>query len=199
MKVIGIAGGSGTGKSTIAAHLAGRGAQCIDADRIAHDLLVNDSAVIRAVRDAFGEVVFSDGVVDRKILGNIVFADSRKRESLNSILHPVILEICRRKVLEFEAAGVALVVVDAALLLEVEIPFEIDLVIALRATRDEQVSRLLAKGGASRREIAARLDGQERLERSFDRADVVLEATKPLHTVLAEVDRIVDGLLSKRE
>jgi dephospho-CoA kinase len=195
MRVIGIAGGSGTGKSTIAAHLAGKGAQCIDADRIAHELLVNDSEVIRAVRDAFGEIVFSDGVIDRKKLGKIVFADSRRRGSLNSILHPAIMEICRRKVLEFDAAGAALVVIDAALLLEVEIPFEIDLVIALRAARDEQERRLLAKGGASRGEIAARLDGQERLEQSFDRADVVLDTTKPLHAVLAEVDRVVDDLL----
>jgi dephospho-CoA kinase len=197
MKVIGLAGGSGTGKSAIASHLAGRGARHIDADKIGHDLLRGDPGIIRAVRDAFGEDVFSDGVVDRRKLGRVVFGDSRRLGTLNAILHPAVLEACRRMILQLEEDGTEMVVVDAALLLEVEFPFEFDLVIALRAPRVEQEKRLLAKGGASRDEIAARLDSQARLERSFEDADVVLDTTGPLHRVLAEVDRIVDGLVSK--
>ena len=196
MKIIGLVGGSGTGKTTIAAHLAARGAGHVDADRIAHDLLANDERVIRAVQERFGRGVFTGGSVDRKKLGGVVFGDRRALDELNSILHPAVLEVCRQRILEFETAGVALAVVDAALLLEVVVPFDIDLVIALRATRGEQERRLLKKGGATREEIAARLDNQARLEESFGKADVVVDTAKPLPAVLVEIDRIVDEFLT---
>jgi len=197
MKVIGLAGESGTGKSTIAAHLVERGAGHIDADRVAHDVLREDEGVVCAIRERFGDGVFTDDLVDRGKLGRIVFGDRGALEKLNAIVHPAVLEVCRRKLEEFETAGVALAVVDAALLLEASVSFEIDLVIALRASRDEQVRRLLAKGGATRSEIDARLDSQRHLERSYEAADVVLDTAKPLALVLAEVDRVVDALLAE--
>ena len=196
MKIIGLVGGSGTGKTTIAAHLAARGAGHVDADRIAHDLLANDERVIRAVQERFGRGVFTGGSVDRKKLGGVVFGDRRALDELGSIIHPAVLEVCRQRILEFETAGVALVVVDAALLLDVVVPFDIDLVIALRATRGEKERRLLARGEATREEITARLDNQARLEKSFDKADVVVDTTKPVAAVLVEIDRVVDELLA---
>ena len=195
MKVIGLAGGSGTGKSTIAAHLASRGAVHIDADRVAHDVLVGDEGVVRAIRERFGDGVLTGGRVDRAKLGKVVFADGDSLDALNAIVHPAVLEVCRRELEKCENDGAALAVVDAALLLEVDAPFRIDLVIALRASRDEQARRLSAKGGATREEIEARLDSQRRLEGSYADADVVLDTTKPLALVLAEVDRVVDALL----
>lgn len=199
MKVIGLAGGSGTGKSTIAAHLEKRGGHHIDADRIAHDLLSNDEGIIRSVERRFGRGVFTGGRIDRKKLGTVVFADRRALDDLNAIIHPAVMEACRRRIVESERAGAAFAVVDAALLLEVESPFEIDLVIALRASRDEKEKRLLRKGGAAAEEIARRLDAQARLEQAFDRADVVVDTTGPLDDVLVAVDRVVDELLARNE
>lgn len=196
MTIIGLVGGSGTGKTTIAAHLVARGAVHVDADRIAHDLLVNNEGVVRAVEERFGPGVFTGGSVDRKKLGRVVFGDRGALEDLNSIIHPAVMEVCRQRILEIESAGVVLVVVDAALLLEVAVPFEIDLVIALRATRGEQERRLLEKGGATREEIIARLDNQARLGESFGKADVVVDTAKPLPAVLAEIDRVMDELLA---
>jgi len=197
MKVIGLAGGSGTGKSTIAAHLVERGAVHIDADRVAHEVLLEDEGVIRAIRERFGDGVMTGGLIDRVKLGKIVFGDRKDLDALNAIVHPAVMEVCRLKLEECEASGVALAIVDAALLLEVSIPFDIDLVIALRVSRDEQVKRLLAKGWATRPEIDARLESQRDLERSYASADVVLDTTKPLAHVLAEVDRVVDALLAE--
>ena len=69
MKIVGLVGASGTGKTTIARHLAASGAGHIDADRIAHEVLVKDDDVRRLVRERFGDDVFADGHVDRKRLG----------------------------------------------------------------------------------------------------------------------------------
>ena len=197
MKVIGLVGESGTGKSTVAAHLVNRGAGLIDADRIAHEVLGDDPQVVRSVRDRFGDGVFTDGSVDRAKLAFVVFNDRDALVALGEILHPQVLERCRRKLSEFESRGVDLVVVDAALLLEVDVPFKLDFVVALRASRDVQVARLLSKGGANREEIIARLESQSNLERSFERADVVIDAARPLAVVLAEVDRVVGEWLSR--
>jgi dephospho-CoA kinase len=197
MKVIGLAGASGTGKTTVAEHLEKRGGRRIDADRIAHELLANDDSVVRAIERRFGREVFTGGTIDRKKLGAVVFGDRRALADLNAIVHPAVMEECRRRIGECEKAGVVLAVVDAALLLDVSAPFEIDLVIALRAERGERERRLLEKGGAERGEIAARLDSQGRLEESFDRADVVVDTTGPLADVFAAIDRAVDELLSR--
>lgn len=198
MKILGLVGGSGAGKSTVAAHLVSRGAGLVDADRIAHALL-GDERVREEICEKFGDDVFSAGQVDRSKLGKVVFGDPEARRALNAIVHPLVLESCRRRLAEFESQGVELAVVDAALLLEVEVPFRLDLVVALRVSRDVQTERLLAKGGATLDGIVARLDSQSELERAFDRADVVIDAARSLADVLADVDRVVGELLSRKD
>jgi dephospho-CoA kinase len=195
MKVIGLVGGSGSGKSAIASHLVERGAGHIDADRIAHEVLRENQDVVRAVRERFGDGVFTGDTVDRKKLGKIVFEDPDALGALNRIVHPAVLDACRKRLEEFETAGARFVVVDAALLLGVGLPFDLDLVIALRVSREERARRLEKKGGATPAEIRARLDSQSDLEGSFNKADVIVDATGSLSLVLAEIDRIVDGLL----
>jgi dephospho-CoA kinase len=195
MKVIGLVGESGTGKSTIAAHLEARGAGCVDADGLAHTALRDDPRVERMIRERFGDDVFTDGEIDRKKLGTIVFDDAAALEALNRIVHPAVIEGFLRQLEAFENAGFELAVVDAALLLEVDVPFDIDLVIALRASREEQTRRLIAKGGVSRAEVTARLDNQAHIEKSFYRADVLLDTNRPLSDVLSEIDDLVQVLL----
>jgi dephospho-CoA kinase len=197
MIVIGLVGESGTGKTTIARHLEKRGAGHVDADALAHEILSSRSGVIRKIAEQWGEVVFTAGAVDRKKLGELVFANADALAALNGIIHPPILDACRRRIEEFRAEGRSFVVVDAALLLEVDLPFDVDCVVALRASREEQARRLLGKGGVTRAEIAARLENQSDLEKSFYRADVVVDTNKSLNLVLEEIDGLVDGLLER--
>jgi dephospho-CoA kinase len=203
MIVVGLLGGSGTGKTTIAQCLAERlssyGVGHVDADSIAHDLLAGDRGVRRRIRERFGDRIMAGGAIDRKKLGAVVFGDDEALRDLNAIIHPAVVAACRERIGAFEKDGMGVVVVDAALLLEVPdspIALGIDHTIALRSTRAEQLRRLLAKGGATEGEISARLDSQTRLEKSFYKADDVVDTNRPLPEVVDEIVSIVEGLLS---
>lgn len=194
MRIVGLAGGSATGKSTIAAHLSRRGAAHVDADRVGHGLLENNRTVIARIRRRFGDAVFAGGAVDRRALAEVVFSAPAALEDLNAIIHPAIVDACAKRLERLRRNGVRLAVLDAALLLEAELPFEVDLMLALRCSPEEQMRRLEAKGGLSRPQIEARLRSQSALEKAFYRADVVVDTGRPLDEVLEEIDRLVDGL-----
>jgi dephospho-CoA kinase len=198
MKIIGLAGGSGTGKTTIAKHLEARGGGHLDADQIGHELLEFDPGVRSKVRRYFGPDVFEpDGTVNRKTLGQLVFEDRELLKVLSSILHPRIIDTCLQKVDEMSRAGLPFLVIDAALLLEVKMPLPVEHTIAVRCDKEEQVRRLLAKGGVSEADIRARLKSQERMEDYFVEADVVLDTDGELSEVLARVDKLVDEFLER--
>ena len=196
--MVGLVGGSGTGKSTIAAHLVDRGAGHIDADRVAYDVLAGDIEVQTRIGERFGDDVLSCGKIDRKALAERVFMDGDALEALNAIIHPPIIDACVRRLESLAKAGADLVVIDAALLLEVPLPFTIDLMIALRCGREERIRRLMKKGDRSQREIEARLGSQTHLEKSFCRADAVVDTGKPKSAVLKEIDRLVDPLWNEK-
>lgn len=198
--VIGVAGGSGTGKSTISSHLAKtyRGVH-VDGDCVAHAVLADDDDVIARIRDAFGNGVFdADGRVDRRRLGRVAFAAPSALERLNAIVHPAVVARCAEAVARARAGGAPLAIVDAALVLEVPVPFGLDLTIALTCERGERMRRLMAKGGWSEDEVRARLDRQDGMEKHFYKADAVVNTGRDLAAVLADVEALVDAVM-KRE
>ena len=196
MLVIGIAGASGTGKSTIASHVARRHRGThIDADRVAHAVLEEPDVVAR-IRGEFGaEVIDLDGSVNRRRLGGRVFADAGRRALLNRIVHPAIVRRCAAEVAAARARGDGVAVIDAALLLEVDMQVAFDLVIALSCDRDVRLARIMAKGGWSEAEVRARLDSQAGMEKHFYKADAVVDTGRDLQRVLEDVDRLVDAAL----
>jgi len=199
-RIIGLAGPSGAGKSTIAAHIAARrGGIVVDADRIGHEVLAHDPAAIEQIRSAFGGGVFDEeGRVDRRALGAVVFSDTGHRGRLNRIVHPRVVAESARQVDRARADRVALVVVDAALLFEVSMPFEFDLTIALTADLEIRRARLLGRGDRGPEAVDARLSGQDGLEKAFYKADAVVDTGRELPDVLAEIDGLVDGLFDTR-
>ncbi|MCZ6766993.1 MAG: dephospho-CoA kinase [bacterium] len=194
MTLIGLAGKSGSGKSTVAAHLEKRGAGHIDADRITHEVLESNGTVKEKLRARLGDEIFDGKHIDRGVLGRIVFGDAEALSDLNDIIHPAIIEGCRAQLEAYTKAGLDLVVVDAALLLEVPLPFSFDLMIGLRCGREELVRRLQSTGGLSDAAIHSRLDAQTHIDGGLDAADVVVDASRPIEEVLTEVDRLVDGV-----
>jgi len=197
MIVVGIAGGSGTGKSTIARHVAERfhGVH-IDADRVAHAALAEDAGVLVQLRATFGEGILNpDGSVSRLRLGRAVFADPALLARLNAIVHPAVIARCAAAVEAARAAGARVAVVDAALLFEVEMPFDFDLLIALTCDPQTRLARILAKGGWAEADVRARLARQQDMEKHFYKADAVVDTGRDLSSVLKDVGARVAAVL----
>jgi dephospho-CoA kinase len=173
--VVGLTGGIGSGKSTVAALLAELGAHVIDADKIGHEVYRPGTEGFRAVVDAFGAgVVAADGTIDRRALGAIVFADDAARLRLNALVHPLIgREIARR--IGAARAEALPIVIEAALLLEAGWRPLIDQVWLVSVPRETAIARLVASRGLTRAEVERRLDAQMTDAARRPLADLVIE------------------------
>ena len=141
--IIGITGGIGSGKSTVARILAELGADIIDADAIAHEALRRED-VEEAIRSEWGPDVFGlDGEVDRKALAKLVFADGGRIERLEAIVHPPVIEQIRR---QLAASTAPAVVIDAPLLTESKLNEQCDAVIFVDTPEDERHRRMEHRG-----------------------------------------------------
>jgi dephospho-CoA kinase len=171
--IIGLTGNIACGKSQIAGILRDLGAELIDADRVAHELLEPGTAEYGRIVERFGrEILLADGAIDRRKLGGIVFADPAALRDLEQILHPGVRPRIRAR---FAAAQVPVVVVEAIKLLEVGLYLETDAVWVVTADRDSQIQRLMDSRGLSRQEAETRVDAQPPQSEKVARADVVID------------------------
>lgn len=159
MKLIGICGGSGTGKTTICNQLVSLGAYVIDADRVAREIL--RPPVLAQLRRAFGKnILLADGSLDRKKLGKLVFNDGEQLKKLNEITHPLItqeiLDDIERHREQYDS-----IVVDAAVLHDAGLDRLCDLTVAVCAPPDTRLSRIMARDGISREAALARIRAQK--------------------------------------
>lgn len=187
--VVGLTGGIGSGKSTVAAMLADLGALVIDADRIGHEVYRPGTPGFRSVVDAFGAaVVGPDGTIDRRALGAVVFADPAALARLNAIVHPL---IAREIAARLEAAQAAPertpIVVEAAIMLEAGWRFadEIWAVVVEPATA---VARVTASRGLSAEEVERRLAAQMSNEERRRLATRVIENDGSLEALRRQVE-----------
>jgi dephospho-CoA kinase len=184
---IGLTGGIGSGKSTVSALLAARGAVVIDADRIAREVVEPGTPGLAAVAEAFGPGVLTpDGSLDRPALAAIVFADPAAREKLDGIVHPLV----RSRAAELAAAAPedAVVVHDVPLLVETGQAGSYDLVLVVQADPDTRIDRLVRRG-LTEEDARARIAAQASDEQRRAVADVVLENDGTPDDLAEQVDR----------
>jgi dephospho-CoA kinase len=174
---IGLTGGIGTGKTTVAAMLEDLGATVIHADTVGHEVYRPHSEGWRLVTEAFGtEIVAQDGTIDRQKLGKIVFADSSALERLNAIVHPLISEEIGRRIEAHRAAGsTAPVVVEAAILIEANWLPLVDTVWVVVAPQAAVIDRVQAERQLSPQQIQARIEAQIAEAKRRRYADVVID------------------------
>lgn len=198
MVVIGLTGGPGTGKSTVAAMLARRGAAVIEADRLGHQAYAPGTEGWRAVVEAFGpEIVGPDNTVDRARLGTLVFSDPEKLRRLNAIVHPIIRRLITEQLQKYRNAGARVVVIEAALLFEAGWDDLVDEVWVTQAPPEVAAARYAERTGLPeeevRRRMAAQLDAAEKIRR----ADRVVDTSGSLADVERQVDRLWNELTAR--
>jgi len=146
MITVGLTGGIASGKSTVSLLLKEKGAVIIDADKIAKDILKPDRPAWFKVAQYFSNAIIKDdGSIDRKKLGRIVFSDDKQLEMLNRLTHPYIIEDIKQQLSFYKQKGEAVIVLDAALLLELGLHNLVDEVWLVVVDINTQVERLLKR------------------------------------------------------
>lgn len=171
--VLGITGGFGTGKTTVAGYFRERGAKVIDADKIARYLVKPGSAVYKKIVAGFGRAVLKKNrTIDRLKLSQAVFPDRRLLNKLNRIVHPQVVKIMKK---ESNSAREKIVVLDVPLLFEAGLKPLTDKVIVVKLNRKVQLARLLKKTSLTKKEIVMRIKAQMPLSTKVRKADFVID------------------------
>jgi dephospho-CoA kinase len=199
MLIVGLTGGVASGKTAVSQILKEEGATLIDADQIARELVQPHTATWNELIKVFGkEILQEDGSIHRKKLAAKVFSDPEPRNLLNQILHPRIKTEMNKRVKEIgQKDPNAIVVIDAALLIELGDHREMDKVIIVTSTEKQQIERLKKRDGVDQEEAQRVLSSQMPLEEKMKVADFVIrnegsfeETRRRVKEVFQELKRI---------
>jgi len=193
MRIYGLTGGIGSGKSAVAERLRARGIPVVDADEVAHVLTRPGGRALPAVTAAFGPpVARPDGTIDRAALARLAFSDPAARRTLEALLHPLIDEDVRAWTAARAAEGHAVCVYAAPLLFEVSLDRRLDGVIVVLADEELRVRRVVARDGSSPDAVRARMAAQLGDDERLRRAQYVIRNDGTLEELARQVDAIVD-------
>lgn len=160
MIVVGLCGGSGSGKGLACTYFSELGIETLDTDVIYHSLISSSTPCLEEIVRVFGNTVLKDGAIDRRALAEIVFDSEEKRLTLNKIAHKHILEAVRLRISECEALGNIGVVIDAPLLFESGFDKECDTTICVLADDEIRINRIVARDSISRENAIKRINSQ---------------------------------------
>ena len=193
VKVVGLTGGIGAGKSTVSALLAEHGAVIIDADRIVHELQAPGQPVVAQMVERFGGgILLPDGALDRQAVADVVFSDPDALKALNDIVHPAVgAEIARR--LEAEQETDHVVILDVPLLVESKRDDMVALIV-VDVDPDVAVQRLVEQRGMSEDDARARIARQASREERLARADHVIDNHGDREELRARVAEVWDQI-----
>lgn len=191
---VGLTGGIGSGKSTVARRLADRGAVIIDADALAREVVAPGTPGLQQIRDRFGDTVIgADGALDRREMATIVFGDERARADLEKITHPLVASRCADLL---DAAGPeSIVVYDVPLLVENKLGADYHLVVVVDAHAEERLERLVQRRGMSEADVRARMAHQASDAQRAAAADVLIVNDGTEDELRAAVDELWDDRL----
>ncbi|MDP9250475.1 MAG: dephospho-CoA kinase [Chloroflexota bacterium] len=189
MKVIGLTGNMGCGKSTVAGMLRERGVAIIEADAVARQLRTNDDLVRRRIEERFG-------TVDAARLGSIVFSDRAALADLEAIVHPPLRDEIRSRLAELEAAGIEAACIEAIKLLESPLHDRCDEIWVVRCEESDAIARLASRG-IDEATARARLANQSSQADKIAAADVVIDGSAAPDETHRQVETALDALLAR--
>lgn len=192
-KIAALTGSIATGKSFVSAYLKNEfGFQIVDADKIGHSIL-DKPDVVEMIRKEFGKEIVYEGIVNRRMLGKIVFSDHKKLAGLNMIIHPLLIKE--------SLATIELLSADTPVIFEAAILFEagwhkyFDTVILTTCEPSIQLKRIVKRDGISEKEALARISSQMPFEDKSSLADYIVDTSQGLDNVTDILDEVADKLL----
>ncbi|HYT13564.1 MAG TPA: dephospho-CoA kinase [Candidatus Nitrosopolaris sp.] len=195
MKLVGLTGGAGSGKSTVAGMLRDLGAAVVDADEATHAVYEPGTRGFDTVIQEFGKDYVKEGRIDRKRLGQLVFGDAGARRRLNDIVHPLVREWMAQRTAEAVERGAAVVVQDVPLLFENSLERFFSSVVLVYVPEEVQVERLTSGRGFTREQAHAVIGAQLPIEEKRGRAHHVINNSGPLEETRAQVAAVWKQLL----
>jgi dephospho-CoA kinase len=173
--VIGIIGAIGTGKTEVLCLLRERGARGVAADELSREVLAPGLPALQQVREAFGDEFFdAEGQLRRREMGELIFRDEAARRRLDDIMHPLMTEALRRRLAAWEAEGVEVAVVEAAVLVEMGARPLVDRLILVTAPEEVRIQRLREHVGLTEAEARRRVAAHQRLGLEAGPADLII-------------------------
>ncbi|HWR60146.1 MAG TPA: dephospho-CoA kinase [Clostridia bacterium] len=198
--VIGLTGGIASGKSTVSAKLKELGAAVIDADIVAREVVSKGEIAYNRIVQCFGEsILLPSGQINRKRLGGIVFSDKEKLALLNSITHPEIISRVKDRIRELKAEGREVIVVDAAILIEMGLHKYVDSVWVVTVDREIQIKRLIERDKYDYKESENRVNSQFSNEIRRKYADVIIDNNKPVEEVGKRLEELWNNIVTGGE
>ena len=197
MFLVGLTGGIASGKSTVAERFVERGAELVDADAIAREVVQPDEPAWHKLVEHFGAgILDADGFIDRPALGRIVFGNPEKLKLLNQITHPPVVEEIANK-LELLQAFDGVVVLDVPLLAESGVDRGYEAVVVVAARADVQVERLVRDRGMAEADARSRVAAQASLQRKLELATHVIWNEGTIEELRGRTDEVADELVGR--
>tara|TARA_B100001971_G_C18080148_1_gene477829 strand:+ start:304 stop:891 length:588 start_codon:yes stop_codon:yes gene_type:complete len=191
MKIIGLTGGIGSGKSTVAGFLAELGALIIDADKVGREVLKPGTKIWQQVVATFGgQILTPDGEINRKKLASLVFGSLGRLELLSRLMHPEIYKRIKAQLLEYRRQQASVVILEAPLLVEAGWTELVDEVWVTTASETTVLERLKQQLGLSQKESLARIRSQLPARERAKHADVVLNTELGLDELRTKVKKL---------
>ena len=198
-KIIGLTGGIGSGKSTVSQYLAELGATIVDADKVGHEALTRADIKQELVTIFGREILGTDGEIDRKKLGPVVFSDPEALKKLNHIMHRRMRTMMEDKLAQFRREGASVVVLEAAVLLETDADWDkiVDEIWVTVSREAAVIKRMKDQRGMTEEQTKARIKSQLSNEERIKHASVVINNDGNLDEVKVKVKELWEKLIDK--
>ncbi len=192
--VIGVTGNIASGKSETARLLQEKGCGLVDADAVAHELYGYDHALVRELGQEFGQdIIWQNGMLDRKKLGSLVFGRPDAMAALNRIVHPALIKAIRERIWSAHRV-MNRIVLDAALIVELGFAKEVDYLVFVSASIPVRLERLCERSGLTEEEGMRRIDSQIPEESKLQHADFIIKNETTKEYLREQIDALWDEI-----
>lgn len=184
--VVGITGSIASGKSLVTTYLINKGYKVIDSDKISHEVLFINEVKQRLINQ-FGSTIITNNEINRKELGFIVFNDNNKKEKLQNIVFPYILEEIKKQI----SNNKGLIFLDAPLLIEYNIMYLVDKIIVVKANKEVQVKRLMDRDNIFYEYAIKKIESQLPIEEKEKYADYIIDNSSDINNTYNQIENIL--------